>query len=293
MGWAIAQYQDRMLWWFKSPLILRGAGVVLGLGMITGSGGLGWGIVQATTGLHPVLGWGVSSILLAACFAGRSLRAAAEAVLQPLQPGELSQARIILQYFVGRDTDNLDRPEILRAVLETVTENATDGVLAPLFYALVGAMLPGVGSVPLALAYKAASTLDSMVGYRKAPYTDLGWFSARTEDVLTWLPCRCTVLTLAMLSGQPLHVWQICRRDAPADPSPNSGWSQAAYAASLGVQMGGTNWYGGIAKLKPRLGDPLQAIAPKHIHRALQYTRSVFLLWLSLGVLMLASALHR
>ena len=98
---------------------------------------------------------------------------------------------------------NLSEAEILRAVLETVTENATDGVMAPLFYAIVGAFIPVIGAVPLALAYKASSTLDSMVGYREAPYTYIGWFSARLEDCLTWLPCRLTVITLALLSGKP------------------------------------------------------------------------------------------
>jgi adenosylcobinamide-phosphate synthase len=204
-----------------------------------------------------------------------------------LQAGDLLQARSHLSHYVGRDTEQLDKSEILRAVLETVTENATDGVMAPLFYALLGAALPGVGSVPLALAYKAASTLDSMIGYREAPYTHLGWFSARMEDILTWIPCRLAILTLALISRKPRTVWKICFRDAPADPSPNSGWSEAAYAAALGVQVGGTNWYKGMAKQKPLLGDPLRAIAPADIAKALQLTRYSFLLWLSLGCLVL------
>jgi adenosylcobinamide-phosphate synthase len=119
-----------------------------------------------------------------------------------------------------------------------------------------------------------------MVGYRSPPYTYLGWFSARLEDCLTWLPCRLTVITLALLSGKPLHVWRICQRDAIKDSSPNSGWSECCYAAILGVQMGGTNWYRGIASYKPLLGDAIYAIAPTHIQKALQLTRYCFLLWL-------------
>ncbi|MFM8007348.1 MAG: CobD/CbiB family cobalamin biosynthesis protein, partial [Dolichospermum sp.] len=110
--------------------------------------------------------------------------------------------------------------------------------------------------------YKASSTLDSMIGYKQAPYTDIGWFSARWEDGFTWLPCRLTVITLSLLSAKPLHVWRICRRDAIKDPSPNSGWSECAYAAILGVQMGGVNWYSGVAKHKPLLGDPIYTITP-------------------------------
>ena len=258
----------------------RWAGIVLGVGLIIGSGLAGWFVVRGARWIHPLVGIAVESIVLASCFAGRSLRAAAVDVLQPLTDGHLDRARSQLSQYVGRDTKQLDEPEILRAVLETVTENATDGVTAPLFYAIIGAFLPGVGSAPLALAYKAASTLDSMVGYRVEPYTDLGWFSAKLEDYLTWLPCRLTVITLALMSGNPQNVWHLCLRDAPKDPSPNSGWSECTYAAILGVQLGGTNWYQGVAKYKPLLGDPVYPITPEKINQALGLTRYCILIWL-------------
>lgn len=264
----------------RTPLALRCAGVVLGSSVILGSGFVGWVLVAIAHTIHPLLGTAVASILLASCLAARSLRDAATDVLKPLAARDLGNARSRLSQYVGRDTDRLSAPDILRAIFETVTENATDGVLAPLFYALIGAMLP-LGSVPLALAYKAASTLDSMVGYREAPYTDLGWFSAKTEDVLTWVPCRLTVLTIALLSQRPLHVWQLCQRDAPQDPSPNSGWSECAYAAALDVQVGGINWYRGIPKPKPLLGNAVQPLTADVIDRALQLTRWSVLLWLS------------
>jgi adenosylcobinamide-phosphate synthase len=126
-----------------------------------------------------------------------------------------------------------------------------------------------------------------MVGYREAPYTNLGWFSARLEDGLTWLPCRLTVITLALLSGKPQYVWRICRRDAIKDSSPNSGWSECAYAAVVGVQLGGTNWYRGVAKHKPLLGDPIHAITLAQIHQALQLTRYCFLIWLGVAIALL------
>lgn len=285
MGWGISRYSQVALKCLRSPGALRIAGMVLGLGMIGGSGLAGWAIVAGARSIHPLLGTGVASVLLASCFAGRSLRAAAEDVLQPLAGGDLDTARRHLSRYVGRDTETLPESEIVRAVLETVTENATDGVTAPLFYALVGAAIPGIGSVPLALGYKAASTLDSMVGYRDAPYTHLGWFSAQFEDRLTWLPCRLTVVLLALLSGQPRSVLRLCQRDAPKDPSPNSGWSECAYAAILGVQVGGTNWYRGVAKHKPLLGDASESIAQKHVSQALGLTRQVFLLELLGGAI--------
>lgn len=284
MGWVISQLTKFSLQLCQHSLTQRLAGILLGIIVIIGSGLVGFLLVQSARCVHPVLGIALESILLASCFAGRSLRTAAVAVLQPLTAGDLTEARHILSNYVGRDTQNLSEAEILRAVLETVTENATDAVMAPLFYAIIGVFVPIVGSIPLALAYKASSTLDSMVGYREAPYTYFGWFSARLEDCLTWLPCRLTVITLAVLSGKPMHVWRICRRDAITDPSPNSGWSECAYAAILGVQMGGKNWYRGVAKHKPLLGDAIYPITSNSIYNALQLTRYCFLLWLGIAI---------
>lgn len=285
IGWVIQTCSHLILTHIKSRQGQRIAGIGLALLVIGGSGAIGWLLVSLAAHLQPLLGRTVEVIMLASCFAGRSLRRAAEDVLRPYLAGDLDQARQRLSLYVGRDTATLSAPEMLRAVLETVTENATDGATAPLFYAIAGAVfLPSIGSVPLALAYKAASTLDSMVGYRRAPYTHLGWFSARLEDGLTWLPCRLTVLTIALLSGQPRHVWRICQRDAPADPSPNAGWSECAYAAALGVQVGGINIYQGQIKQKPLLGDPLQPITVTTIRQAMHLTRLSLLSWLAVAI---------
>ncbi|AFY90362.1 adenosylcobinamide-phosphate synthase CbiB [Chroococcidiopsis thermalis] len=284
MGWLIAQFNYFAFKYLKSERSLYWAGVVLGLGLILGSGAVSWLLVYAASQVHPLLGLVTDSILLASCFALRSLRTAAEDVLQPLAAGDLVQARAKLSLYVGRDTQELSALEILRAVLETVAENATDGVMAPLFYAIASAFIPYTNVAFLPLAYKAASTLDSMVGYREAPYTHLGRFSAKLEDRLTWLPCRLTVLSLALRSLKPLYVWQMCQRDAIKDPSPNSGWSECAYAAVLGVQLGGTNWYRGVAKQKPLLGEPIYPITREKVRQALQLTRYCFLLWLGSGI---------
>lgn len=284
MGWIISQFSKFTFKYCKNKVVLRCAGILLGITLVTGSAIAGWLIVQAANWLHPLLGITLEIILLASCFAGRSLRAAAEDVLNHDNTGDIVAARTKLSQYVGRDTENLSQSEIYRAVLETVTENATDAVMAPLFYSLVGAAIPGVGCVPLALAYKAASTLDSMVGYREAPYTDLGWFSAKQDDIFTWVPCRLTVITLALLARKPLHIWSMCQRDAIKDPSPNSGWSECAYAAVLGVQVGGINYYRGVAKQKPLLGDDLHPITKETILQALQLTRYAFLIWLGLAI---------
>ncbi|WP_414621817.1 adenosylcobinamide-phosphate synthase CbiB [Calothrix sp. CCY 0018] len=280
MGWFISRLSKLALKYCHNSLTQRLAGIAIAAILVIGSGVIGWLIVQCAMRVNPIVGILVESVLLASCFAFKSLRIAAETVISRLKVGNIAEARSLLRNFVGRDTQNLTSEEIFRAVLETVTENATDGVMAPLFYAVVGAFLPIIGPSTFALAYKASSTLDSMIGYREVPYIYLGWFSARLEDCLTWFPCRLTVITLALLSRKPLHVIKICQRDAPKDSSPNSGWSECAYAAILGVQMGGTNWYRGVAKVKPLLGDAIHPITSNSIKTALQLTRYSFLLWL-------------
>jgi adenosylcobinamide-phosphate synthase len=283
MGWGIQQYTQWVLKRINHPLGQRIAGVVLAVLMVGLSAGVGWGLVYGARFVNAWFSLAIESILLASCFAGRSLRRSAEEVLKPLHQGDVAAARSRLQRYVGRDTEELSPSEILRAVLETVTENATDGVMAPLFWAIVGTFTP-IGPVPFALGYKAASTLDSMVGYREEPYTYLGWFSARLEDVLTWLPCRFVVFSLCALANNPGYVWRVCCRDAPKDPSPNAGWSECVYAAILDVQVGGTNRYRGIEKQKPLLGNPNRSINAEAIRQALKLTRLNFLIWLAIGL---------
>ncbi len=285
IGWLIQKYTDLTIKFCQVGWQRRLAGVFLGLSLIVGSGIVGWLIVESFKIVHPLWGYTSEIVLLASCFAGKSLKVAVQDVLQPLNSQDLVTARSRLSLYVGRDTDNLSESEILRALLETIAENTVDGVTAPLFYAILGLFIPGLGSVPLALAYKAASTLDSMVGYRREPYTDLGWFSAQLEDRLTWIPCRLTVITLSLFSGKPLKVWGICCRDGVKDPSPNSGWSEAVYAGILEVQLGGKNIYQGIVKEKPLLGDAVESISMDKINRALTLTRYCFLCWLGIAVL--------
>ena len=281
MGWIIVNYTSFVTKYIAGKWPRRLAGILLGVSLIIGSGAIAYLIIFAAKTIHPYLGIVVETIMLASCFAGRSLNLAAQDVIKPLEARDIATARTKLSQYVGRDTANLTTSEILRAVLETVGENAVDGVTAPLFYAIAGAFIPGVGSVPLAFAYKAASTLDSMIGYRREPYTDLGWFSAQLEDYLTWLPCRLTVLTISLISRKPRQVWRLCSRDGIKDPSPNSGWSECAYAAALNVQLGGTNFYQGVAIEKPRLGDPTEPITVDKINQALRLNRFCFLIWLS------------
>ena len=284
MGWFIQKYTALVLKFYRPGWQRRCAGVLLGLLLIFGSGFFGWSVIRLGELIYPELGSILAVVLLASCFAGKSLRVAVRDVLEGLN-SDLNSGRSRLGLYVGRDTANLSKSEIFRALLETVAENTVDGVTAPLFYAIVGSFTP-LGAVPWALGYKAASTLDSMVGYLREPYTDLGWFSAQLEDRLTWLPCRLTVLSLGCLSGDPVRIWTIARRDGVIDPSPNSGWSEAAYAAILSVQLGGKNTYQGVVKEKPLLGEPLEPICVAKIEDALSFTRWCFLTWLAIALVL-------
>ncbi len=284
MGWAIARGRDATFRYVPAPWGQRLAGMAIAIALVGGSGWLGWWFPSTLAWAfggnvwHDGMALAIESVLLASCLAGRSLRDAAFAVLDPLERGDLAASRRTLSLYVGRDTENLMEAEILRAILETVSENTTDGVIAPLFYALLG-------GAPLALAYKAASTLDSMLGFRNLPYTWIGWFPAKFEDAATWLPCRLTVGLVALLSGCPRRVWRLCRRDASLDPSPNSGWSECAFAAALGVQLGGENRYRGVVKHKPKLGDRDREITPDIIREAVQLMAACALGLLGCGLM--------
>jgi adenosylcobinamide-phosphate synthase len=281
MGWLISRWRD---WSFKylkdAPFLLRLSGVVLTLLLTLGSAAVVWAVILGARSIHPFFGWGTEVIILASGLAGRSLQDAAWAVLKPLGAGNLSQARETLAIYVGRDTENLDSAEVLRAVVETVAENTTDGVLAPLFWAVIG-------GAPLVIAFKAASTLDSMIGYRQGLYEPFGWAGARLDDVLNWVPARLMALSVGLLSGKLGTVFRIVRRDAAQDPSPNAGVSIAAFAAALGVRLGGENSYRGAKKIKPYLGDALYPLTQKKVKQALKLLDRLQILWLVIGFALL------
>ena len=214
-----------------------------------------------------------------------------------LEPGPLEPARQRLAWFVGRDTAGLDRAGILRAAAESASENAVDGLFGPLFWMLVGAALllaghgpagilglAGPGPLALAWAYKASSTLDSMLGYRRGRLLWLGTAGARLDDLLTWLPCRLVALGLPLAAGQPGQSWRLFRAalaDGAADPSPNAGVSQAAYAHAVGVQLGGANRYGGQWRQKPLLAQGQPPADRRAILTILALSRRLEALWLA------------
>jgi adenosylcobinamide-phosphate synthase len=230
----------------------RYGGVLLVTLTVAGTTAAGWAIISALYQVHPWVGIGGEIALAWFCLAAHSLHRESALVATALQRGDLPAARQALANIVGRDTAHLEEPEIWRGAVETVAENTADGVIAPLFYLMLG------GPV-LALAYKAVNTLDSMVGYRNERYLHFGWAAARLDDLANWLPARLTgllmVATAPLIGLSSRGSWQIMRRDGRNHASPNSGIPEAAAAGALAIQLGGTNWYFGQPVVKPTIGD--------------------------------------
>jgi adenosylcobinamide-phosphate synthase len=209
-------------------------------------------------------------------------------VITHLAAGEVELARRALAMIVGRDTAELDQEGILKACIETVAENASDGVIAPLFYLFLGGPI-------LALLYKAASTLDSMVGYLDDRYRQLGWASARLDDLLNLLPARLTaalmVLAALLLGFDARQGVRMVRRDARKHKSPNAGYPEAAAAGVLGIQLGGPAVYLGQRMEKATLGDSQGPITLESYRQMilLLYTATALALLLGTGLLWLLS----
>lgn len=233
--------------------------------------------------IHMLAGLAAEMVLVSTTIAIKSLKEAAMGIAVPLSRGNLPEARRQLSMIVGRDTEQLSEGEIVRGTVETVAENTTDGITAPLFWAFIG-------GAPLAMAYRAVNTLDSMVGYKNETYIRFGWASAKLDDAANWLPARLTALTIWLgsffIKGFfDRKAWVVTRRDAPKHPSPNAGWTEAMTAALMSVQLGGRNTYGGQESAEARLGDPLVPLHVRHIKKAVVYMHGGWIVFAVLLVL--------
>jgi adenosylcobinamide-phosphate synthase len=203
---------------------------------------------------------------------GRSLAREASAVDSLLRDGDLPGARRRLSHLVGRRTEHLDEAEIARAVIESVAENTSDAVIAPIFWGAV-AGLPGL------LAYRAINTLDAMVGHHSPRYERFGWASARADDIANYLPARITALLTAAVApaagGSGRAALAVARADGHRHPSPNAGVCESAYAGALGVRLGGRNEYGTRVEDRPVLGGSGKPATSADIGRAIRLSRGV------------------
>lgn len=247
---------------FRSEKKLKFAGFLLWISTVGLSFSLTFAIIWIAEQFHPWVRVFVESLLLYTTFSVKCLKDEAMKIYHTLKTKDLADARIALSYIVGRDTTRLEREEIVRAVIETVAENTVDGFLSPLFFALIG-------GAPAAMAYKAANTLDSMVGYKNEKYLNLGFFSAKADDFLNWIPARLSILFFALSALVLEKDWrsaiQIGIRDRKNHKSPNCAYPEGAVAGSLGIRLGGTNIYFGKEVYKPTIGDKKREISEEDI----------------------------
>lgn len=240
------------------------AGAALVVIVLALSAGLAGTLLSLAGRLNRYLAFALETLLCYQCLAARSLRDESMLVYRALKEGTLDGARRAVSMIVGRDTDRLDETGVAKAAVETVAENASDGVIAPLFFL-------ALGGAPLGIAYKAINTMDSMVGYRNERYRHYGTCAARLDDLLNLLPARisgvlmCLAAPPAGLDGK--NAWRVFRRDRRSHASPNSAHTESAAAGALRVQLAGNAWYFGKLVEKPTIGDAGRPVEPEDIVR--------------------------
>lgn len=281
MGRLAAAVEEPCRRWAKDE---RTAGILAAGIVISTSTLAAIGLERGARRVHPCLGDAASVLLIYTCFAARDLASHAKTVQDALNRGELPAAREAVARIVGRDTEDLDVDGVVRAAIESVAENTTDGVVSPLFYAFLG-------GAPAAIAYKAVSTLDSTFGYRNKRYLHFGWASARADDVANYVPARLMVPFIVMAAGLLGHstrgAVRVVLRDANKHTSPNAGLAEAAVAGALGVRLGGPARRGGQEVAAPFLGDSHTPLQVRHIGDA------VAMMWVTSALVGISLVLSR
>jgi adenosylcobinamide-phosphate synthase len=275
---ATAAALERRVWRDSRPV-----GAAYALGLVAATTGLGV-VLDRSTRERPVARALVTAAATWTVLGGTSLARTATSLERALATGDLPAARGILPSLAGRDPSALDEGELARATVESVAENTADAAVAPLFWG-------AVAGVPGLLGYRAANTLDAMVGHRSTRYEHFGWAAARLDDVANWLPARLTAaLTVACArpaGGSAAGAWRAWRRDGAAHPSPNAGRCEASLAGALGLRLGGRNVYGTRVENRPTLGTGRPPAVPD-IRRAVRLSRAV---WCAAAALAVATRL--
>lgn len=265
IGALISRLEKILFPLLKSPVGLRVTGAILALITVGIVFAVSYGALMLAGWMHPFLRSLLEVVFAWWVLATSSLGSEAEKVRNLLRNRNLPGARRRVAMLVSRDTKTLDASGVARAAVETVAENFSDGVAAPLFFLILGG--PAV-----AMAYKAVNTLDSMVGYKNDRYLHFGWFSARLDDWVNWVPARLSVV-FVWIGAALMHLdWRssirITGRDRLNHASPNSGYPESAFAGALGIQMGGPTSYFGVLSHKPTIGDPVNPIEHSTIKQA-------------------------
>ena len=214
----------------------------------------------------------------------RSLADAAREIYFLLERENLERAREKVGWIVGRDTKNLNEAEVTRATIETVAENTVDGIISPLFFF-------ALGGLPLAVAYRAINTMDSMLGYKNEKYFYFGRVSARLDDVANFVPARLTAILFIcaalLLNLDYKNALEMMKRDAKKHPSPNGGWAEATVAGALKIRLGGVNYYFGQPHFRAYMGEPIENLEAVHILGAIRMMYTATILFLVVACLIL------
>ena len=284
MGRCITALEKRLRRCFpQTPKGELWAGAVLAALLPLGTLAVSGGACLLAARLHPLLGLGLQSFWCGQALAVKGLASESRAVYRQLAAGDLPAARRAVSRIVGRDTQSLGAEGVTKAAVETVAENFSDGVAAPLLYMLLG-------GAPLALTYKAINTMDSMLGYKNEKYLYFGRAAAKLDDAANFLPSRLAALlwiaASGLTGGSVSGAWRIWRRDRRKHASPNSAQTESACAGALGVQLAGPAYYFGMLYEKPTIGDALRPIEAEDILRAnrTMYAASVLALCLGLAL---------
>jgi len=286
MGMAIARGESALRRPQQSKVEELIAGAALTVALVGASYSLTRLVISHAYRRSNVLGRLTEVALGWSCLAARNLEQEATFVTKALESGDVALARQSLARIVGRDTERLDIHEISRAVIETVAESASDGIVAPLFYM-------SLGGVPLAMAYKAVNTLDSMIGHTDARYFYFGKAAARLDDAANYLPARLTAMSIVGASwvcgeSDAQIAWKVWRRDGSKHKSPNAGQPESAMAGALSVRLGGGNFYDGELIPAEPIGEEFPAPWPEHARKAIRLVSAVALLGLGAGMLLSA-----
>ncbi len=262
---------------------LTAGGTILALIVLLTSAGIPLAVLFLCYRVNIWLGAAAESILCYYMLAARCLRSESMKVYRAISENDTEKARTAVSMIVGRDTKPLDRNGIIRAAVETVAENTSDGVTAPMLYM-------GLGGAVLGFFYKAANTMDSMIGYTSEKYLHIGKFAAKLDDVLNYIPSRLTALLMILSAGilrlDMKNAWRIWRRDRRNHASPNSAQTEAVCAGALDVRLAGDAYYFGELHKKPFIGDNIREIENEDIRRAnrLMYCTSALMLILCTAV---------
>jgi adenosylcobinamide-phosphate synthase len=274
MGKAIEIYEPHFR---KIPGSLVMSGTLFTAFLVFVSGILCVLVLHTAQWIHPLLKNSIEIVLIYFCISARSLEDAAVEIYECLRHNRVADARKKVVFIVGRDVENYNQEGISRAVVETVAENLVDGVISPLFFAVIG-------GAPLAVMYKMVNTLDSMIGYKNEKYMQFGKASARLDDMLNFLPARFSVpiisLATHILSGNGTRSWRTALGEGANHSSPNAGYPEAAFAGALAVKLNGPNYYNGILVDKPYIGVHFGKTSPLDINKACHIMMLSSLLWL-------------